>query len=254
MPRNAAPTLPLQMDTRKKRMSWQAEQPNGSPERSGARERKPSSKHSPEAASLAVKKTFEPLGADEVLEVQKHRCHNGRYQHLPRCRACLTSSVTEPCRFRSMRHIACKDGVALRPLGTFEQGPGYRLGSPQGGVGAQERSQAQLVLRHLAAPFERLVEEELALTRGEVVTVVTAKAKGAGVVAAGAPPTQAWDGDGERQTCDWCSTTIWHRYRMCAQCGYEVCLHCAEAWRKEGARPEPVMQARAAAPCARRCT
>ena len=189
------------------------------------------------------------LQPGELLEIQQTRCRGGRYGGVQRCRACAQNR-NEQCRFRYMRRLATRDGVVVRSLGTFEPGEGYRLNVGEGDlVGrppaelAAAAAHARYVLAHIAAPFEELVEEEMALTEGEKVVLVNAKRRGA-------PPKKTLghiplgyskDG-GERQLCDWCSTTVFFRYRTCRRCGFEVCLHCAGAWRREGARPASVLK------------
>lgn len=135
----------------------------------------------------------EMLLPGEVMEVQQMRCRTPRYAHVQRCRSCSTSR-NEQCRFRYMRRLATRQGQVVRPLGSFEQGSGFRLnttgagsgggsggasgggagnapdGGGNGGVsGAAAAKHARYLLCHVAAPFEEIVSQELALTAGEEV-------------------------------------------------------------------------------------
>ena len=92
---------------------------------------------------------------------------------------------------------------------------------PQGSGGAAQVACAEYVLRHLAAPLEQLLHEELGLTRGEDVVVVNAKARGAPPKTSFLPQGYSKDG-GERQLCDTCGTTIFNRYWTCVHCGFEA--------------------------------
>ena len=180
------------------------------------------------------------LQPGETMEVQRMRCRTPRYAVVQRCRSCSTNR-NEQCRFRYMRRLATRDGVVVRPLGTFEPGSGYRLnmsgtGTGGGTAAASAAEHARVVLHHLAAPFEEVVADELALSAGEEVTVVNAKARGAPPRAGFLPEGYSKNG-GERQLCDWCSTTLSYRYRSCRRCGFEVCLHCADVWRAQGRPP-----------------
>ena len=198
------------------------------------------------------------LQAGECLEVQQFRCLAPRYTVLSRCRSCCQNR-NEQCRFRYMRRLATRDGVVTRSLGTFEQGTGYRLNvrtdvrDDANVVGEADdaddglssaASHARYVISHLAGVFEEVVADELALTRGEPVVVVNAKARGTppkSLKTGYVPEGYSKDG-GERQLCDWCSTTLFNRYRTCRRCGFEVCLHCADGWKRSGRRPAAVLK------------
>jgi hypothetical protein len=184
------------------------------------------------------------LEPGEELEVQAYRCRTPRYEGLRRCRSCVINR-SEQCRFRFMRRLATRDGRVARDLGTFEHGSGYRLatakcptasdGAPAAATAAlqAQAAHAAYVLRHLAAPFARVVAQELAFSSGEAVVVVNAKARGAPAKTAFVPKGYSKEG-GERQVCDWCSSTMFARYRTCVVCGFEVCLQCAAGWRHTG--------------------
>ncbi|KAL1495501.1 hypothetical protein AB1Y20_016866 [Prymnesium parvum] len=181
----------------------------------------------------------------EALEVQTTRCRTARYARVPRCRACVQNK-NEQCRFRFMRRLAVRRGEVVRALGTFADGAGYRLNcGPAGSVvrGEGEEERAREVLRHAAPRLEAIVADEERRTEGEEVVVVNAKARGAPAQKGFLPSGYSKDG-GERQVCDWCSTTLSIRYRMCRVCGVELCLSCAEAFRRASSSPPAALTKR----------
>ena len=151
------------------------------------------------------------LSPGEAMEVQQMRCRTPRYGVVQRCRSCSTNR-NEQCRFRYMRRLATRDGLVIRPLGTFEDGSGYRLNIARHGLAGSGSAvdHARYVLEQLAVPFVDVVTEELRMSEGEEVVIVNAKARGAPPKQGVLPQGYSKDG-GERQLCDWCSTTLFNR-------------------------------------------
>lgn len=178
----------------------------------------------------------------ETIEVQGKRCAAARYAGFAKCRSCATHKQ-EHCRFRRARRFAlAKDGSVARVLGSFESGSGYVLQAAASELqcpSEQSKSHARYVLAHVGPIFERLVREEI-MSHGNHVVVATAQAPGASADPDKDPKCAAGlsvaslRAPGERQLCDVCSSTIFHRYSFCARCGFEVCVQCELDWQADG--------------------
>ncbi|PVG00557.1 hypothetical protein CPB86DRAFT_871842 [Serendipita vermifera] len=181
---------------------------------------KRSRQQSPAPSEIPKKRPKIQYAPPGSVEVQAGTCHSKRYADAPRCLACISKKVGEPCRFRDIRSfIISEEGTPGKsvfqnlPQQASNETPhvpayndkwyqpisGQKITSVQ--ITRVKTSVARVLLPKLQEEVRHLSENSANIIRRQREKDV-------------------------RVTCDRCLTSIFATSFLCTSCGREFCIEC----------------------------